>query len=221
MSRQIDPAVTDAVPLVIAIDGPAAAGKGTLARRIALAYGLPHLDTGLLYRAVARRLLDQGLDPRNEQAAVQAAEALQASDLARNDLRGPEADQAASAVATLAPVRAALVAFQRRFASRSGGVLDGRDIGTVIFPDATVKLFVTASPSERASRRHAELLAAGRRSDAATVLADVQARDAQDESRSVAPLRPAADAVVIDTTGLDPDAVLARALAAIEAVRAR
>src|SRR4051794_40718166 len=142
---------------IIAIDGPAAAGKGTLARRLATVLGLPYLDTGLLYRAVGRLVLDGGGDPGEAAAAEHAARRLRPEDLARGDLRGPEADAAAAAVASVPGVRAALLAFQREFAMQSGGVLDGRDIGTVIFPDAPAKLFVTASLAERARRRWLEL----------------------------------------------------------------
>lgn len=198
---------------VIAVDGPAAAGKGTLSRRIAAELGLPHLDTGLLYRAVGRRVLDQpGADPRDASVAEQAARTLAEADLARGDLRTPEADAAASAVATIPGVRAALVDFQRAFGTRNGAVLDGRDIGTVIFPDAAVKLFVTASPEARAERRWKELDGRGVAADPARVLEDIRRRDAQDAGRTVAPLRPADDAVVIDTTDLDADAAFAAAM---------
>ncbi len=197
--------------LAIAVDGPAAAGKGTLARRLAAALGLPHLDTGLLYRAVGRRVLDAGADPADPAAAEAAAEALRAEDLARADLRGPEADEAASLVAAHPGVRATLVAFQRRFAE-GGAVLDGRDIGTVILPDAPVKLFVTASPEERARRRWLELRGRGGAATLEEVGAEMAARDARDAARDVAPLRPAEDAVLLDTTVLDADAVFARAM---------
>ena len=200
--------------LAIAVDGPAAAGKGTLARRLAAALGLPHLDTGLLYRAVGRRVLDAGADPADPVAAEAAAQALRVEDLARGDLRGAEADQASSLVAAHAGVRAALVAFQRRFAE-GGAVLDGRDIGTVILPDAPVKLFVTASPEERARRRWLELRGRGGTATLEAVAAEMAERDARDAARDVAPLRPADDAVLLDTTALDADAAFARALAVV------
>jgi cytidylate kinase len=200
---------------VIAVDGPAAAGKGTLARRLAAHLGLPFLDTGLLYRAVGRRVLDRGADPRDAAAAAAEAAALAASDLDRADLRGPAADMAASAVAAIPAVRAALLEFQRRFGAERGAVLDGRDIGTVVFPGAALKLFVTATAEERARRRHAELLARGVAADLSQVLAEIEARDAQDANRPVAPLRPAADALLLDTTALDADAAFAAALAAV------
>ncbi len=202
-------------PLIIAIDGPAAAGKGTLARRLAAMLELPYLDTGLLYRAVGRRVLQSGGDPGDPAAAEAAARALVPADLDRPDLRGPEADAAAAAVAAIPAVRAALLAFQRGFAAGRGAVLDGRDIGTVIFPDAAVKFFVTASLQSRARRRWLELQAKGAPADLATVEADMRARDALDAARAAAPLRPAADAVRLDTTAMTPDAVLAAALAAV------
>jgi cytidylate kinase len=201
---------------VIAIDGPAAAGKGTLARRIAAHLDLPCLDTGLLYRAVGRRVLDRGADPRDAAIAAAEARALGRADLDRPDLRGPAVDAAASAVAAIPAVRAALLDFQRSFGRARGAVLDGRDIGTVVFPEAAVKLFVTASPEERARRRVLELRGRGVAADPDQVLAEIRDRDAQDANRPVAPLKPAPDAIVIDTTALDADAAFAAALAAIE-----
>jgi CMP/dCMP kinase len=186
---------------IIAIDGPAAAGKGTLARRLAATLGLPYLDTGLLYRAVGRRVLDAGGDPAEPSAAEAAARALLPADLERRDLRGPVADAAAAAVAAIPAVRAALLDFQRNFGKERGAVLDGRDIGTVIFPDAAVKLFVTASLAERAHRRWLELQARGVKADPATVEAEMLARDTRDAPN----MRQAADAVVLDTTLLGAD----------------
>ena len=193
----------------VAIDGPAAAGKGTIGRAVAARFGLAHLDTGLLYRAVGRKVLD-GIDP------VAAAQGLVAADLDADGLRSAGAGQAASRVAAIPEVRAALVDFQRAFARRAGGaVLDGRDIGTVICPDAEVKLFVTASPEVRAQRRWLELREAGSDAGHDEVLADVRERDARDMDRAEAPLRPAADAVVLDTSELDIDEAVARAVEAI------
>lgn len=198
MARQTGAAMI----FTVAIDGPAAAGKGTISRAVAERFGLAHLDTGLLYRAVGAK----GGDP------VEAARQLTAADLARDDLRTLEAGQAASRVAVIAEVRAALVEFQRRFARREGGaVLDGRDIGTVICPEAEVKLFVTASPEVRARRRWLEV-----GGDEARVLADVIARDKRDAERAAAPLRPAEDAVLLDTTELSIDAAVHKAIEAIE-----
>jgi cytidylate kinase len=203
---------------VVAVDGPAAAGKGTLARRLSAHLGIPYLDTGLLYRAVGMTLLTARQDPRDAQAAVAAAQRLVIDDLARDDLRGPTADMAASRVAAIPGVRDALVGFQRRFAADEGGaVLDGRDIGTRIFPDAPVKLFVTASPAIRAERRWRELLARGVKAELATVRHEIETRDRQDATRPVAPLVQAADAVVIDTTWLTPEQAFAEALAAVQA----
>lgn len=200
---------------VIAVDGPAAAGKGTLARRLAAALGLPHLDTGLLYRAVGRRVLDVAGDPRDAAQAEAAARALTPADLDRTDLRSPMADRAASAVAAIPAVRAALLDFQRGFGRDRGAVLDGRDIGTVVFPDAAVKLFVTASVQERARRRCLELRGRGLAADPAQVEAEIRDRDAQDANRPVAPLKPAADALLLDTTTLDAEAAFAAALALV------
>lgn len=185
----------------VAIDGPAAAGKGTIARAVAETFGFAHLDTGLLYRAVGTR----GGDP------VAAARGLTEDDLKRGDLRTLEAGQAASRVAVLPEVRAALLDFQRRFARREGGaVLDGRDIGTVVCPEAEVKLYVTASPEVRARRRWLEL-----GGDGAKVLAEVKERDDRDMGRAEAPLRPAADAVVLDTSEMEVEEAVARALSAV------
>ena len=199
-------------PLIIAIDGPAAAGKGTLARRLAAMLELPYLDTGLLYRAVGRRVLDAGGDPADPADAEAAARALRPADLDRPDLRGPAADAASAAVAAIPAVRAALLAFQRGFAGERGAVLDGRDIGTVIFPDARVKLFVTASLEARARRRWLELRAKGAAAELSTVEADMRARDALDAARAAAPLRPAPDAVLLDTTELDADTAFRAAM---------
>ena len=205
-----------AIRPIIAIDGPAAAGKGTLARRIAAAFGLPYLDTGLLYRAVGRRVLDAGGDPADPATAEASARALVPADLERSDLRGPQADAAAAAVAAIPGVRAALLAFQRSFGAERGAVLDGRDIGTVIFPDAGAKLFVTASLEERAHRRWLELAAKGVAANLATVEQDMRARDAQDAARTAAPLRPAWDAVLLDTTALDAEAAFQAAMQAVQ-----
>ena len=197
----------------VAIDGPAAAGKGTISKAVAAHFGFAHLDTGLLYRAVGRRML-RGEDP------VAAAQSLRAEDLQGDDLRGPEVAQAASKVAVISEVRAALVDFQRAFATRAGGaVLDGRDIGTVICPEAQVKLFVTASAEVRAERRFAELAAKGLDVTLEGVLEDVRARDARDAERATAPMVAAADAVALDTSDLSIEAAVARAIAVVGAAR--
>lgn len=202
--------------MIIAIDGPAAAGKGTLARRLAMHFGYPHLDTGALYRAVARRLLDAGRDPSDAAAALAAARLVTADELASPRLRDEEVGRATSIVSAIPAVRAALLDFQRRFAATPpGAVLDGRDIGTVVCPDAAVKLFLVADPEERARRRAKELRDRGVPAIDARVLQDIQERDARDSSRSTAPLTRAADAYVLDTTQLDPDAAFAAALAYI------
>lgn len=206
---------------IIAIDGPAAAGKGTLARRLAAALDLPYLDTGLLYRAVGRRVLDSGGDPADAVLAHEQACALTPQDLARTDLRGPQADRAASLVATHPQVRMALVAFQRNFGTEHGAVLDGRDVGTAIFPDAAVKFFITASDAARAERRWLEMREKGdTQTTLAQVAADMTARDARDTSRAAAPLRAAEDAVVIDTTGLSADQVFDQVLQQVTSRRA-
>ena len=201
---------------IVAIDGPAAAGKGTLARRLAGQLGLPYLDTGLLYRATARRVLDAGEDFADPVAAEAQAQALQPADLQRGNLRTPEVDRAAASVASIPGVRAALLAFQRAFGSAHGAVLDGRDIGTIIFPEARAKLFVTASVEARARRRWLELCARGVQAELQTVQDDMEARDAADASRAAAPLRPAEDAFVLDTTELDAEAAFRVALAQVE-----
>jgi len=197
----------------VAIDGPAAAGKGTVSRAVAAHFGLAHLDTGLLYRATGRRTLD-GTDP------VEAANSLRAEDLEADDLRTPEVAQAASRVAAIPDVRGALVDFQRAFARRAGGaVLDGRDIGTVICPEAEVKLFVTATDDVRAIRRFRELAANGHDVDYDTVLSDLRGRDARDRARADAPLRPAEDAVVLDTSEMDIKEAVKTAIAVVDSKR--
>lgn len=189
----------------VAIDGPAAAGKGTVSKAVAGMFGFAHLDTGLLYRAVGAQVL-KGADP------VEAAQRLTAADLDNPNLRAPDVAQAASKVAVIAEVRAALTDFQRAFAARSGGaVLDGRDIGTVICPDAAVKLFITASAECRAQRRFDELTERGLEVEFEQVLKDVKTRDTRDRERVEAPLKPAEDAVLIDTTELDATAAIAAA----------
>jgi len=193
----------------VAIDGPAAAGKGTIARAVADHFGFAYLDTGLLYRAVGQRMLD-GEDP------VDAARALQAEDLEHPDLRGAEAAQAASKVAVIPEVRAALLDFQRAFARRMGGaVLDGRDIGTVICPEAEAKLYVTASDETRAGRRHKELLDRGREISFEQVLTELRERDARDSERATAPLKPAEDAVMIDTSEMTIEQAFVAAITVI------
>ncbi len=205
------------VSVIIAIDGPVAAGKGTLARELAEAFGLAHLDTGMIYRAVAAKILDQNGDPNDPALALAAAQSLERDDLDRRDLRREAVGQGASIVAPLPPVRAALLAFQRRFAEdppggEPGAVLDGRDIGTVVCPKAEVKFFVTASVESRARRRHKELLERGENSIYARVLQDLQERDARDSGRQVAPLRPAEDAIMLDTTEMDAKAAFEAAV---------
>lgn len=212
----------DGAALVIAIDGPAASGKGTLAKRLALHYGLPHLDTGLLYRAVALTLIDAGADLDDAGAAARAAADLSAERLSDPRLRERAMGEAASRVSSVPEVRAALLSWQRRFADGpDGAVLDGRDIGTVVCPAARVKLFIVAAPEERARRRHRELLGRGEEATLAAILADIRARDARDSSRAAAPLKVAEDAVVLDTTELDADAAFAEAVAIVERLRSR
>lgn len=197
--------------ITIAIDGPAASGKGTISKAIAAHFGFAHLDTGLLYRAVGLRVLN-GIDP------IEAAQTLRAEDLEAGDLRTASVAQAASKAAAIPEVRAALVDFQRAFAMRSGGaVLDGRDIGTVICADAQVKLFVTASDAIRAERRFLELSAKGEDVTRDGVLADLQVRDARDRERDAAPLVAASDAVVLDTSEMSIEVAVAKAVAVITA----
>lgn len=199
----------------VAIDGPAAAGKGTISKAVAAYFGFAHLDTGLLYRAVGAKVLAGG-DP------VAVARALDPSDLEDDSLRTPEVAEAASKVAVIAEVRDALTDFQRSFARRAGGaVLDGRDIGTVICPGADAKLFVTASAECRAVRRHRELVDKGMAIELADVVADVKARDARDSGRATAPLVAADDAVLIDTSDLSIADAVARAVAVVESARQR
>ena len=208
--------------MIIAIDGPAASGKGTLGARLAAHYGLRHLDTGLLYRAVAKAVIDAGHRPDDAAAAAAAAKSL---DPARFDvavLKSHAIGEAASVVSAIGEVRAALLDFQRAFAAAPpGAVLDGRDIGTVICPDADVKIFVTAAPEVRAGRRAREFEANGQAVDEADILADIQRRDERDRSRAVAPLKPAADAQELDTSKLDVEAAFRAAVALVEGARSR
>jgi cytidylate kinase len=198
----------------VAIDGPAAAGKGTIGRAVAGQFGFAHLDTGLLYRAVGVQALDDGRGVLDPHWAAELARRLRPEDLDRADLRSARAGQAASKVAALPEVRAALLDFQTSFARREGGaVLDGRDIGTVICPGAEAKLFVTASDAVRAARRHAEL---GGRGSVEAVLADLRARDSRDREREAAPMVPAPDALLLDTTDLSIDAAVAAAIAYVK-----
>jgi cytidylate kinase len=204
--------------MIIAIDGPAASGKGTIARRLAAHFGLPHLDTGLLYRATARALLDQGSQLDDVEEAVSAARGLALLDFEEDRLRGREMGEAASVVAAIPQVRSALIDIQRAFASRpSGAVLDGRDIGTVVAPHADVKIFVTASPEARAQRRSLELRGRGEKVDYAAILEDIRKRDKRDSERKDAPLKPAADARLLDTTDLNVEGAFAAALALAQA----
>ncbi len=206
--------------MIIAIDGPAASGKGTIARRIAQKYGLHHLDTGLLYRAVAKAVLDAGHAPDDAARAIEAAAALDPQKFDEAALKSPAITEAASVVAAIPQVREALIKYQREFATRPpGAVLDGRDIGTVIAPGADVKLFVVASPEVRAKRRVLELQARGEEANEAEVLADLIRRDERDSRRATAPLKAAPDAHLLDTTHLAIDAAFRAAIAIIEAVR--
>jgi cytidylate kinase len=204
--------------MIIAIDGPAASGKGTLAKRIAIHYGLRHLDTGALYRAVARDTLAHGGDLTDASAAATAASRLDVTTLSDPALRSPGLGEAASIVARHADVRAVLLRYQREFArGEPGAVIDGRDIGTVICPDADVKLFVTATPEERARRRFLELTQNGTEIEESAVMADIKARDERDRTRGASPLRRAEDAVLLDTTNLAIDAAFRAAIDLIEA----
>jgi len=204
--------------VIIAIDGPAASGKGTLGKLIAAHYGLAHLDTGKLYRAVARDTLAAGASPSDANAALSAAKALDVRTLDDPSLADGKLGEAASIVASHPEVRDALLAYQRAFAKRKpGAVLDGRDIGTIICPDADVKLFVTATPEERARRRYRELREAGNGVSEADVLTDIRRRDERDKGRAAAPLRQAEDAHLLDTTNLDIDAAFKAAIDLIDA----
>ncbi|SEK40058.1 cytidylate kinase [Sphingomonas palmae] len=207
--------------MIIAVDGPAASGKGTIAKALARHYHLPHLDTGLLYRAVAATVRRMELDPEKEADAVAACDFDELT-LADPGLRDDDVGQLASVVSAHPLVRAALLQRQKRFAHQEGGaVLDGRDIGTVIAPDALAKLFVRATPTIRAQRRHAELKNRGSTVSYDQVLADIRARDERDSSRSAAPLVPAADAALLDTSFLSIEASIAKAIALVEARRPR
>jgi CMP/dCMP kinase len=208
--------------MIIAIDGPAASGKGTIAKRVAAHYGLAYLDTGTLYRAVARDTLTRSGDPADAVEALKSAKALDPSRLGDPGLRKPGLGEAASLVAKHPEVRRELLAYQRSFArAKSGAVLDGRDIGTVICADADVKLFVTATPKERAKRRYLELKLDGIDVSEAEVLCDILRRDERDKHRAAAPLRRAPDAHLLDTTNLDIDAAFKAAIDLIDAALAR
>jgi CMP/dCMP kinase len=207
--------------MIIAIDGPAASGKGTLGKRLAAHYGLRHLDTGLIYRAVTKALLDAGDRLDDVERAVAAAKALDPGGFDEKALKSHAIGEAASIVSALPEVRAALLAFQRDFGRAApGAVLDGRDIGTVIFPDADVKIYVDATPEVRARRRAAEIASTGSPVSEAEVLADIRRRDERDTQRAAAPLRAAPDAHLLDTTHLDIDAAFWAAIDIVEAVRA-
>lgn len=206
---------------VIAIDGPAAAGKGTLARKLSSHYGFAYLDTGSLYRAVGQAVRDQGLDPSNAEAALKAAQTLDVSKIDERAIRTREAGEAASVVAVMQPVRDAILQFQRDFASNppgglAGAVLDGRDIGTVVCPQADVKIYVTASPEIRAHRRWLELKTSGSDVSEAQVLEDTRERDRRDSGRATSPMRPAEDAHLLDTTNLSIEAAFGEAVRIID-----
>jgi cytidylate kinase len=208
--------------MIIAIDGPAASGKGTLGKRLAAHYRFRHLDTGLLYRAVAKAVLDAGGKPEDSAAAIAAARDFKAAWIEDASLKGDRFGSAASVVSAVPDVRAALIDFQRKFAAASpGAVLDGRDIGTVIAPDAQVKIFLTASAEQRARRRCRELESRGEPADFDATLADIKRRDERDANREVAPFKAADDAHVLDTTELNADAAFEAAVALIERARPR
>lgn len=207
--------------MIIAIDGPAASGKGTLGKRLAKHYGFRHLDTGVIYRAVAKALLDAGANLTDEMIAVSAALELDPEKFGDPVLKTQWVGDAASVVSAIPKVRDVLLNFQRQFAADPpGAVLDGRDIGTVICPDADVKIFVTATPEVRAARRAKEYRSAGRAIDDATVLADILKRDERDMSRAAAPLKQAADAHLLDTTEMDISTAIRAAIDLVEATRA-
>lgn len=204
--------------MIIAIDGPAASGKGTLGKRLSEHFGFAHLDTGLLYRAVARVMLDRSLPLTDRDAAHEVALTLDVTHLDDPRLRGAEMGEAASVISGYQPVRDALLAFQRQFAGQEpGAVLDGRDIGTIVCPHADVKLFITAAPEERARRRHLELQKRGEQTEYARILEDIRRRDERDMNRATAPLKPADDALTLDTTHLDAEAAFQAALDLVSA----
>src|SRR3954468_10615935 len=208
--------------MIIAIDGPAASGKGTLGKRLAHHYGYRHLDTGVIYRAVAKALLDANIALTNEAAAVAVAMELDPEKFGHPELKTQRIGDAASVVSAIPKVREALVGFQRQFAAGPpGAVLDGRDIGTVICPDAEVKIFVVADPRVRARRRTLEAKARGEDADEAAVLADILKRDERDQNRAIAPLKPAADAYLLDNSNLDIEGGVRQAIAIVEKYRPR
>jgi cytidylate kinase len=206
--------------MIIAIDGPAASGKGTIGKRLAAHYGFRHLDTGLLYRAVAKAVLDKGARPDDQAAAIAAAQSFDARWIEDASLKTDAIGNVASVVSAIPGVRSALIDYQRNFAAQPpGAVLDGRDIGTVIAPQAEVKIFLTASPEERARRRCKEAQGRGESPDLAAVLDDIKKRDERDANRAVAPFKPASDAHLLDTTHLDIDAAIRAAIDIVEATR--
>jgi CMP/dCMP kinase len=207
--------------MIIAIDGPAASGKGTLAKKLAQHYGYRHLDTGVIYRAVAHALLEEGADLRDEALAVAAAVELDPETFGNPALKSQKVGEAASVVSAIPRVREVLLDFQRQFAATPpGAVLDGRDIGTVICPNADVKIFVVADPKVRAHRRTLEAKSRGEEADEARILQDIIQRDERDRNRGTAPLKPAADAYLLDNTNLDIEAGVRAAIDIVEAVRA-